>query len=98
MGVTTREFRAASTVIGSEWNDSILSTLRTAVMEEFKLSADVPGGFSQYRTAMTASFLTKFFFESRSCLLAHEARELEDILDDEFSPEQDYTVSRFEYF
>ena len=90
MGVTTREFKEAVRAIGSEWNDATLSMLRNAVLQEFKLAADVPGGFAEYRTAMTASFLTKFFFESRSALLAHEAIDLEDIFDDEFSPAHDY--------
>ena len=44
MGVTTREFIAASTVIGSEWNDSILSTLKTAVIEEFDCTVFAPSG------------------------------------------------------
>merc|ERR1712131_200689 len=52
--------------------------------------------FAKYRSAMPISFLIKFFFESRSALLGHQAKELEDFYDDhddtdyEFSHDHPY--------
>ena len=74
MGPTTKPFTPASKVIGLEWNDETLEQIQLLIGQEFKLPDNVPGGFAKYRSAMPNSFLIKFFFESRSALLGHQAK------------------------
>ena len=74
MAPTTKSFTFASKVIGQEWNDATLEKIQLLISQEFKLPDNVPGGFAKYRSAMPNSFLIKFFFESRSALLGHQAK------------------------
>ena len=74
MAPTTKSFTFASQVIGQEWNDATLEKIQLLIEQEFKLPDNVPGGFAKYRSAMPNSFLIKFFFESRSALLGHQAK------------------------
>ena len=74
MAPTTKPFTLASKVIGLEWNDETLEQIQLLIGQEFKLPDNVPGGFAKYRSAMPYSFLIKFFFESRSALLGHQAK------------------------
>ena len=74
MAPTTKSFTSVSKVIGKEWNDEALEKLQVLIGQEFKLPDNVPGGFAKYRSAMPISFLIKFFFESRSALLGHQAK------------------------
>ena len=74
MAPTTKPFTLASKVIGLEWNDATLEQIQLLIGQEFKLPDNVPGGFAKYRSAMPNSFLIKFFFESRSALLGHQAK------------------------
>ena len=74
MAPTTKSFTFASKVIGQEWNDTTLEKIQLLIGQEFKLPDNVPGGFAKYRSAMPISFLIKFFFESRSALLGHQAK------------------------
>ena len=74
MAPTTKPFTLASNVIGLDWNDETLEKIQHLIGQEFKLPDNVPGGFAKYRSAMPNSFLIKFFFESRSALLGHQAK------------------------
>ena len=74
MAPTTKPFTLASNVIGLDWNDETLEKIQHLIGQEFKLPDNVPGGFAKYRSAMPNSFLIKFFFESKSALLGHQAK------------------------
>ena len=74
MAPTTKPFTLASNVIGLDWDDETLQKVQQLIGQEFKLPDNVPGGFAKYRSAMPNSFLIKFFFESRSALLGHQAK------------------------
>ena len=74
MAPTTKPFTLASNVIGQDWNDETLQKVQQLIGQEFKLPDNVPGGFAKYRSAMPNSFLIKFFFESKSALLGHQAK------------------------
>ena len=63
MGPVTRftEFDVKS----EDWNEETLDKCIQNLNTNYALPSDVPGGSSAYRTAMTGSFLTKFYLESR---------------------------------
>ena len=92
MGPVTRftSFDVAS----YEWfaGDKTLAKCINHLNTNFALPADVPGGSAAYRTAMTGSFLTKFYMESRAALLNQFAPAIEDILEQE--DEDDYTFKQ----
>ena len=91
MGPVTRVADFAA-VVGKSWDDSSLTACTKNLNQNFALPADVPGGSGHYRTAMTGSFLTKFFFESRAALLNVVAPAIEDIGQEENEENYDFKL------
>ncbi|KAJ2898498.1 hypothetical protein IWW38_001376, partial [Coemansia aciculifera] len=56
---------AAQAALGGKWGDkSVLDGVLAACVQELRLDYAVPGGMAEYRTALTASFLLKFWAAS----------------------------------
>ncbi|KAJ2558682.1 hypothetical protein EV175_000675 [Coemansia sp. RSA 1933] len=53
---------AGSAALGGTWGDrAVLDKMLAACQGEMRLDYTVPGGMAEYRTALTTSFLTKFW-------------------------------------
>ena len=48
-------------VMYREWNDSLCDDTCSSLIKEMKISLDAPGGRSEFRCALTASFFLKFY-------------------------------------
>ncbi|KAJ2746556.1 hypothetical protein GGI20_001267 [Coemansia sp. BCRC 34301] len=60
---------AAAAALGGVWGDrSILDAVLSACQQELQLDYAVPGGMAEYRTALTTSFLLKFWTASCTAL------------------------------
>lgn len=81
-------------------DDDTLAMCIKQLNTDFALPADVPGGSAAYRTAMTGSFLTKFYMESRAVLLNKFEPNIEDVIgqeeEDNYTFKQDYPDSVYE--
>ena len=54
-----------------EWNEATLQEATRLLSEELQLSADAPGGMSEYRKSLVTSFFFKFYLTVSHLLLAH---------------------------
>ncbi|KAJ2715274.1 hypothetical protein H4R19_001292 [Coemansia spiralis] len=75
---------AAAAAVGAAWGDrAVLDRVLEACQAELRLDYSVPGGMAEYRTALTTSFLFKFWALSCralniGCSAAQWADEMED--------------------
>jgi len=62
MAPTTKlAIKSAKTLIGKEFDRSVIDFACKELLEEFKLPADVPGSMVQFRQSLVLSFFFKFF-------------------------------------
>ncbi|KAJ2450021.1 hypothetical protein GGI03_007018, partial [Coemansia sp. RSA 2337] len=95
---------AAKAAVGGTWGDrSVLDRILGACQQELQLDYAVPGGMAEYRTALTTSFLFKFWAVSCSALriacaeslLAHELNDEERVVSkarQEYAPVEDRAI------
>ncbi|KAJ2691326.1 hypothetical protein IWW39_000011 [Coemansia spiralis] len=95
---------AAKAAVGGTWGDrEVLDRVLGACQQELKLDYAVPGGMAEYRTALTTSFLFKFWAVSCCALriacaesaLAHELDEEERVVSkarQEYAPVEDRAI------
>ncbi|KAJ2827123.1 hypothetical protein GGI24_002728, partial [Coemansia furcata] len=95
---------AAKAAVGTTWGDrAALDQVLGACQQELQLDYAVPGGMAEYRTALTTSFLFKFWAVSCSALripcaealLAHELGEEERVVSkarQEYAPVEDRAI------
>ncbi|KAJ2863669.1 hypothetical protein GGH94_003443 [Coemansia aciculifera] len=95
---------AAEAAVGGTWGDrSVLDRVLGACQQELQLDYAVPGGMAEYRTALTTSFLLKFWAVSCSALriacaeslLAHELGDEERVVSkarQEYAPVEDRAI------
>ncbi|KAJ2098690.1 hypothetical protein GGI09_003181 [Coemansia sp. S100] len=95
---------AAKAAVGGTWGDrSVLDRILGACQQELQLDYAVPGGMAEYRTALTTSFLFKFWAVSCSALriacaeslLAHELDDEERVVSkarQEYAPVEDRAI------
>lgn len=83
--------------LGRPWNAELLELAIGRVAAEFRLPANVPGGMSRFRQALTLAFLSKFFNEVNERLSGNDVDFLDELGIPSFQTTQIFEVNNSLY-